>query len=98
MSEEVGLLDEYKVMYFLLYEIEHTGPNSIDKFLKGNQEIVQWMLKPRDKDIPLTIISSADFLFMVLEIFSENFGIELKKFLAINNKFDLIREKYFTTK
>jgi len=98
MSEEVGLLDEYKVMYFLLSEIEHTGPNSIDKFLKGNQEIVQWMLKPRDKDIPLTIISSADFLFMVLEIFSENFGIELKKFLAINNKFDLIREKYFTTK
>jgi len=35
---------------------------------------------------------------MVLKIFIENFGREQKKFLAMNNKFDLIREKYFTTK
>lgn len=62
MAKEVGLLEEYKVMYFRLSEIEHTGSNSINKFLKRNQVSVQLMIKPRDEDIPKTIISSADYL------------------------------------
>lgn len=95
MAEEVGLLDEYKVMYFQLSEIEHTGPNSINKFLKGNQETVQQMTKPRDEHIPITIISSVDYLFMVLKIFSENFGIEQKRFSTIENKYNLIRKEYW---
>ena len=94
MAEEVGLKDEYKIMYFPLSEIEHSGPNSINKFLEGNQETVQLKIKPRDEDIPLTIISSADYLFMVLNIFIENFGIEQKRFGAIENKYKLINKKY----
>lgn len=95
MAKEVGLLEEYKVMYFRLSEIEHTGPNSINKFLKRNQVSVQLMIKPRDEDIPKTIISSADYLFMVLKIFIENFGIEQKRFSTMENKYNLIKEKYW---
>lgn len=94
MAEEVGLLDEYKVLYFMLSEIEHTEPNSIKKFLEVNQETVQLKIKPSEEDIPLTIILSADYLFMVLEIFIENFGIEGEKYITIKNNFDLISEKY----
>lgn len=94
MAKEVGLLEEYKVMYFRLSEIEHTGPNSINKFLKRNQVSVQLMIKPRDEDIPKTIISSADYLFMVLKIFIENFGIEQKRFSTMENKYNSIKEKY----
>ncbi len=99
MAEEVDLLDDYKVMYFMLSEIEHTGPNSINKFLnKINQETVQLKIEPSEEDIPLTIISSADFLFMVLEIFIENFSIEEKKYITIKNNYDLISEKYLGRK
>ena len=95
MAEEVDLLGEYKVIYSQLSEIEHTGPNSINKFLEKNQESVQLMIKPRDEYIPITIISSVDYLFMVLEIFSENFGIEQKRFSTIENKYNLIKKKYW---
>lgn len=98
MAKEVGLLEEYKVMYFCLSEIEHTGPNSINKFLKRNQESFPSTIKPRDEDIPKTIISSADYLFMVLKIFIKNFDIEQKRFITIENKCNSIHEKYLKSK
>ena len=98
LAKKVGLKDYYDTVYRFTSAISvHPTPRAIEQYLitDEKQNIISFYLGPREKEIPIVLITEAKILLYTLELMLKLFNIEkLDNIKNFENKLKKLNTKY----
>lgn len=90
MAEDVGLEQDYYVVYGYLSRIEHTSPSSVRGYLDDSIEgVISISVGPSEDYVEISLITSPQYFLPLKRITFETFGLGTEE---IENDYVLLRE------
>lgn len=86
MAKDVGLMDDYDIVYGQLSEIEHSGPGSIKTFVKIRGSDIVLGPGPSEEMIEIVLFTSFKYILDILKKTNEIIGLNAEVLLKEGDK------------